>query len=104
MSYDTKLQPFPVCPACGHEHRDAWEWNFGGLLDGETEHDCDNCGNPMFCESIVTIEYTTRKVKPTTEGAITAKCQRIESSGEICGLTPPCPDCGSSLIDVPEGE
>lgn len=30
-------------------------------------------------------------------------CQRIEESGEICGLTPPCPDCGSSLIDVAEG-
>ena len=38
-----------------------------------------------------------------TESPIAAKCQRIEGSGEICGLTPPCPDCGSSLIDVPEG-
>ena len=40
---------------------------------------------------------------PPTESTIAAKCQRIERSGEICGLTPPCPDCGSSLIDVPEG-
>ena len=60
MSYDTKLQPFPVCPACGHVHRDAWEWNFGPGLDGDTEHDCDSCGTPMFCERIVTIEYTTQ--------------------------------------------
>ena len=44
-----------------------------------------------------------RDVTPTTESTIAAKCQRIERSGEICGLTPPCPDCGSSLIDVPEG-
>ena len=42
-----------------------------------------------------------RDVQPPTES--TAKCQRIEGSGQICGLTPPCPDCGPSLIDVPEG-
>ena len=44
-----------------------------------------------------------RDVTPPTESTIAAKCQRIEGSGEICGLTPPCPDCGSSLIDVAEG-
>jgi hypothetical protein len=44
-----------------------------------------------------------RDVTPPTESPIAAKCQRVEGSGEICGLTPPCPDCGSSLIDVPEG-
>jgi hypothetical protein len=44
-----------------------------------------------------------RDVTPPTESPIAAKCQRIEGSGEICGLTPPCPDCGSSLIDVAEG-
>ena len=44
-----------------------------------------------------------RDIEPPTESPIAAKCQRIEDSGEICGLTPPCPDCGSSLIDVPEG-
>ncbi len=41
--------------------------------------------------------------QPEAEAPIAAKCQRIERSGEICGLTPPCQDCGSSLIDVPEG-
>lgn len=45
-----------------------------------------------------------RDVTPPTESPIATKCQRIEESGEICGLTPPCPDCGSSLIDVAEGE
>jgi len=57
MSYETKLQPFPVRPACGHVHRDAWEWSF---RNEDTEHDCDSCGTPMFCERIVTIEYTTK--------------------------------------------
>ena len=45
---------------CGHVHRDAWEWNFGPGLDGETDRDCDNCGKPMHCERIVTTEYTTK--------------------------------------------
>ena len=44
-----------------------------------------------------------RDIEPPTESPIAAKCQRTEGSGEICGLTPPCPDCGSSLIDVAEG-
>ena len=44
-----------------------------------------------------------RDIEPPTESPIAAKCQRIEDSGEICGLTPPCPDCGSSLIDVADG-
>ena len=44
-----------------------------------------------------------RDVTSPMEAPIAAKCQRIEGSGEICGLTPPCPDCGSSLIDVAEG-
>ena len=44
-----------------------------------------------------------RDIEPPTESPIAAKCQRIEGSGEICGLTPPCPDCGSSLIDVADG-
>ncbi len=60
MSYDTKLQPWPVCPACGHMHRDACEWNFGSSLDGESAHDCDNCGETMMCERVATFEYTTK--------------------------------------------
>lgn len=39
---------------------------------------------------------------PQPEPTIAAKCQRVEGSGQICGLTPPCPDCGPSLIDVAE--
>lgn len=32
------------------------------------------------------------------------RCQRkTGQSGEACGLTPPCPDCGLALHDVPEG-
>ncbi len=31
------------------------------------------------------------------------RCTRIQSDGKPCGLTPPCPDCGRCLVDVPEG-
>jgi len=52
---------------------------------------------------LIDFEQARQGAKPPTESPIAAKCQRIEGSGEICGLTPPCPDCGSSLIDVAEG-
>lgn len=42
-----------------------------------------------------------RDAQPPTEAP--AQCQRGESDGRPCGLTPPCPDCGPSLIDFPEG-
>jgi predicted RNA-binding Zn-ribbon protein involved in translation (DUF1610 family) len=63
---DTTLTTDPVCPACGHRHRDAWEWNFGAGLEGNTEHDCDNCGAEFRCERIVDVYYTTR-LKATKE-------------------------------------
>lgn len=31
------------------------------------------------------------------------RCQRVGMNGEICGLRGPCPDCGLTLHDVPEG-
>ena len=69
----------------------------GGLAIGRCSR-----GNwsPYYLGSPVT---HWRDVTPPTESTIAAKCQRVEGSGEICGLTPPCPDCGSSLIDVADG-
>lgn len=60
----TTLTDAPVCPACGHVHRDAWEWNFGDSLDGETEHDCDACGEPFNCQRVVYVNYTTTADTP----------------------------------------
>jgi len=62
---------------------------------------CPVGGWTSVCDGETLVAW--RDVTPPTESPIAAKCQRIERSGEICGLTPPCPDCGSSLIDVPEG-
>ena len=58
------------------------------------------CKPDIFAATYEPVDDVT---PPTTKGAIAAKCQRIEGSGEICGLTPPCPDCGSFLIEVSEG-
>jgi len=57
-AFPTTLQTDPVCPSCGHRHRDAWEWNFGSL-DGTVERECDVCGEKFTCSRVVDISYTT---------------------------------------------
>lgn len=59
----TRMQTFPVCPHCGHSHRDAWEWNFGPGLEGEKSRECDECGKPFKCRREVEISYTTEIVE-----------------------------------------
>ena len=59
--HETTLQPEPVCPHCGHKHKDAWEWNFVTGLDGYSEgRDCENCGESFDCERVVDVSYTTK--------------------------------------------
>lgn len=60
---ETKLQPQPTCPYCGHCHDSAFEWDFGPCLDGDTTHDCDDCGKEFEVERVVTTEYTTKKMR-----------------------------------------
>ena len=58
---ETKLQNSPVCPHCGHHHKDAWEWNFGPGLEGEIDtRDCDNCEGMFSCYREVSVYYTTK--------------------------------------------
>ena len=61
MTYDTNLQHRPVCPHCGHEHDDAWEWNFGNGLEGTSEaRQCYRCDGEFDCERVVYVSYTTK--------------------------------------------
>jgi DNA-directed RNA polymerase subunit RPC12/RpoP len=60
---DSYLTDFPECPYCRHEHKDAWEWDFGPGLEGEETFECDNCGKEMFVCRRVTIEYLTYETK-----------------------------------------
>lgn len=57
---DTTHTEFPVCPHCGHEHLDAWEWDLGPGIDGEGEHDCGACERPFFVTRHAHITYTTK--------------------------------------------
>ena len=51
----------PVCPHCGYKHDDAWEWNFGPGLEGDSNgRECYRCGGVFDCERVVDVSYTTR--------------------------------------------
>ena len=60
-AHEIHLQPRPVCPHCGYEHGDAWEWNFGPGLEGDSNgRECDRCGSEFDCERVVDVSYTTK--------------------------------------------
>jgi protein-arginine kinase activator protein McsA len=48
-----------VCPHCGYEYGDSWEYGDGEDI-GELE--CDNCYKPFYAERIITIDYSTQKL------------------------------------------
>ena len=61
-AYETALQTRPVCPYCGYEHDDAWEWHFGPSGDGTSEgRTCYHCDAEFDCDRVVDVSYTTRK-------------------------------------------
>lgn len=45
-----------VCPHCGYEDIDSWEFETG-------EYDCADCEKPMHVEVEQTVAYTTTKVE-----------------------------------------
>lgn len=47
-----------ICPFCGHVDRDSFE------RSDEDTVECDVCGGTIHYERIVTVEYTTKPVKP----------------------------------------
>lgn len=59
--YDTEHRDHIVCPYCGYEDLDSWEVDFGLGLDGETEHQCTDCGQTMKAERSCTVTYSTFK-------------------------------------------
>lgn len=59
---DTQHRDYPICPHCGHEHKDAWEWEFGPGLEGDTETECGECDKPFFVARHATITYTTQPI------------------------------------------
>ncbi len=61
--HHTEWTDEPVCPYCGTVQRDSWE--LGDDDDGET--DCDLCEKPFSYSRHVSVNWTTRKLKPTSE-------------------------------------
>jgi len=64
---DTEYTDFPICPHCGHRHRDVWEWDFGAGIEGATDKDCDQCNKPFFVAKFARITYTTKALRTDAE-------------------------------------
>jgi len=47
-----------VCPWCGHEYADSWEFP----NDDDDEH-CNECGNIFSFERIVSVEYVSKRIE-----------------------------------------
>ncbi|GBQ77722.1 hypothetical protein AA0311_1528 [Asaia bogorensis NBRC 16594] len=56
---DTSGTRLLVCPYCGHEHEDSWEFK---IEDG-SEVDCGECGRLFFAESFTSVTYYSEKLE-----------------------------------------
>lgn len=72
----------PVCPHCGKEQRDAWEWDDDEC--GETE--CGSCGREFSYTRHISINWTTRKEIdcPVCRGRGRKIGQRAEENCATC--------------------
>jgi hypothetical protein len=64
---DLVRQDWPVCPYCGHAHKDAWEWDLGPGLEGDGEFECVDCDKPFRVSRICDVSYTTKATDGTHE-------------------------------------
>lgn len=61
---DTEHRDWPMCPKCGHEHINAWEWDLsGGFLEGDGHVECGGCGREFQVIRHVTVSYSTRDIQ-----------------------------------------
>lgn len=58
--HDTENTRNAICPHCGHEHQDCFEWGAD-----EDEYNCNRCSLPFTYYREVIIEYTTIKKGPS---------------------------------------
>jgi len=56
MEIEHKQTDEVVCPWCGNEYRDCWEWT-----ENSDEMKCDECGKVFEYEKDVTVKYDTSK-------------------------------------------
>ena len=53
--FDTEYTDEAICPWCGYEHKDSWEF-----LDGEAE--CESCSRPFSVSKYVSVTYSTNRI------------------------------------------
>lgn len=61
MMMDTELNDCAVCPYCGHEHKDSWEFH------DQEEATCDSCGEEFSLLISVRYYYTTTQLRSGQE-------------------------------------
>jgi len=59
---ETTHTPHPICPHCGHVHKDAWEWQ-PNELEFDSDHECDACDKTFMVIRHASITYTTAEQK-----------------------------------------
>lgn len=52
----------PVCPHCGHQFRDLWEWP-----DSDDDAECGSCGGHFRYETEAVRYFTLTKRAPAKE-------------------------------------
>lgn len=55
---DTDYRDDIICPYCGCEYGDCWEWGEDG------EYKCDDCGNKFTYTRNTSVDYTTERILP----------------------------------------
>lgn len=64
--HDTENTSNAICPHCGYEHHDCFEWGAD-----EDEYNCNRCSLPFTYFREVSIEYTTVKKGPSKKKLLT---------------------------------
>lgn len=49
---------YAICPACGRQHGDCWEWLTDDM--NPVEHECGGCGAKLVSGVSYSTTYTTR--------------------------------------------
>jgi DNA-directed RNA polymerase subunit RPC12/RpoP len=62
MEIDHRYTDEVVCPYCGYEFEDSWEFFTNDQED--TEIDCDECDKTFVASRNITITYSTHELKP----------------------------------------
>ncbi len=56
-----------ICPHCGFEHRDSWDFGNGLIEEDWADIECDRCDRIFEWRRRVEIDYVTRLPKNKTE-------------------------------------